>query len=89
MKDTFFQKCEKITGSESMDLTTDPPSFCPSSENALREIVRSVHSEKYKIRIKGNGTYPVPDSDNNVITLSTRALSVIKEVNIEGWSYCG
>ena len=83
MKDKFFQKCEKITGSESMDLTTDPPSFYPSSENAFCEIVRSVHSEKYKIRIKGNGTYPVPDSDNNVIPLSTRALSVIKEVNID------
>jgi len=83
MKDTFFQKCEKIIGSQNLDLTTDPPSLCPSSENTLCEIVRSIHSEKFKIRITGKGTYPVPDSDNNVISLSTRALSIIKEVNID------
>ncbi len=83
MKDAFFRKYEKIIGSDNLDLTSDPPVFYPSSEDVLCEIVHNIHSDKLKIRITGKRTYPVPESGNNVVLLSTTALSTVKEINID------
>ena len=81
MKDKFFRKCESIIGAEHIDLTVDPPVLYPSSEKNIGKIIRFIHSENHSIQIAGGGTYPVPHGGTGAVKLSTKALSVISEIN--------
>jgi FAD/FMN-containing dehydrogenase len=85
MKDSYLTKYQKIAGDGNSDITLDPPVFSPENENELCELVRAVHSDKYKIRITGSGTYPVPESGIDTVTLSTASLSKILEINADDY----
>ena len=81
MSETFLQRCEKIIGSENVDLKADPPLFCPDGEQELCEIVRNAYSGDHKIIVTGAGTYPLSCAIPHALHVSTRALSSIKEVS--------
>lgn len=81
MNGQFLKECERIIGARHVETSSDPPVFSPSSEAALRELMRRISTEKYPVRMLGSGTCPSPEASGDTISLSTRNLARVKEVH--------
>ncbi len=85
MNDSELSKYHKIAGDAHTDTAADPPVFSPESERAMCDLVRAVRADNKKIRIVGAGTFPVPETEPDTVSISTGSLSLVREINADDY----
>lgn len=81
MNRTLYDRIERLFGPEMMDMSSDPPIVYPRDVEALAETMRLISPERCKIMVTGGGTFPVPVSLGDRITVSLARMDMVLEVN--------
>ena len=84
MSDTVHARLRALLGSTGIEREPDGlPRAIPDSTEALAQVCHLAHTEGWRVRVEGQGTWLAPDAPAD-LALSTRALDQVIEVSPAG-----